>query len=72
MRSDGDILGDVKGSARRHKLSSATATSRSIPFEPFEHMWEPEPDADADAFRPGQVRHHNLPDICPLTWPFVS
>jgi len=25
MRSDGDILGDARGSARRRKLSSATA-----------------------------------------------
>jgi len=49
MRSDGDILGDVRGSARCRKLSSVTATSGSIPFE---YMWEP----DVDAFRPG-VRH---------------
>ena len=54
MRSDGDILGDVRGSARRRKLSSATASSGSIPLE---SMWGP----DVDAFRPGQVRHHNLP-----------
>src|SRR5216683_4206999 len=31
MCSDGDILGDVRGSARRPKLSSTTATSGSIP-----------------------------------------
>jgi WD repeat-containing protein 48 len=49
MRSDGDILGEVRGSAKRRKLSSAAATSGSIPLD---HMWE----LDVDAFRPGQVR----------------
>jgi hypothetical protein len=48
MHSDGDIIGDVKGSARRRKLSSVTAHPGSIPFE---RQWEP----DVDAFRPGQV-----------------
>jgi len=46
MRSDGDILGEVKGSGRRRALSSAKRGSI-----PLEHQWEPEP----DAFRPGQV-----------------
>jgi WD repeat-containing protein 48 len=54
MRSDGDILGEVRGSARRRKLSSAAATSGSIPLD---HMWE----LDVDAFRPGQVRLYSLP-----------
>ena len=58
MRSDGDILGEVRGSARRRKLSTATATSGSIPSE---HTWEP----DVDAFRPGQVRLYYLPDFMP-------
>lgn len=49
IRSDGDIIGDVRGSARRRRLSNAAATSGSIPFE---HQWE----RDVDAFRPGQVR----------------
>ena len=48
MRSDGDILGDVKGSARRRKLSTTAATRQPIPFE---HPWEP----DVDDLRPGQV-----------------
>jgi hypothetical protein len=30
MRSDGDIFGNVRGSVRRRKLSSTTATSGSI------------------------------------------
>ncbi|KAH9987605.1 hypothetical protein BJV74DRAFT_841112 [Russula compacta] len=47
MRSDGDILGDVKGSARRRKLSNAAPTGGSTPFE---HRWEPA----VDSFRPGQ------------------
>jgi WD repeat-containing protein 48 len=58
MRSDGDILGEVRGSARRRKLSSATATSGSIPLE---HIWE----SDLDAFRPGQVRPYFLPGFIP-------
>ena len=58
MRSDGDILGEVIGSARRRKLSSAAATSGSIPFD---HMWE----LDIDAFRPGQVRLYSLPEFMP-------
>jgi WD repeat-containing protein 48 len=58
MRSDGDILGEVRGSARRRKLSSATATHGSIPFE---HMWEP----DVDAFRAGQVCLYLLPESMP-------
>ncbi|KAI0281903.1 hypothetical protein BC826DRAFT_1137564 [Russula brevipes] len=33
MHSDGDIIGDLKGSARWHQLSSATAHPGSIPFE---------------------------------------
>ncbi|KAH9958413.1 hypothetical protein BC827DRAFT_1219400 [Russula dissimulans] len=45
MRSDGDILGEVKGSGRRRALSSATRGTI-----PLEHQWEPDP----DAFRPGQ------------------
>lgn len=49
IRSDGDILGEVKGSSRRRGLSSATASTGSIPFE---HKWE----GDIDAFRPGKVR----------------
>lgn len=49
IRSDGDILGDVKGSARRRKLSIAAATGGTIPFE---HQWEP----DIEALRPGKVR----------------
>jgi WD repeat-containing protein 48 len=49
LRSDGDILGEVKGSSRRRGLSSATASPTSIPFE---HKWE----GDIDAFRPGKVR----------------
>ena len=65
MRSDGDIIGDVRGSARRRKLSSATASSGSIPSE---YMWEP----DVDAFRPGQVCHHNSHDIYLLNWPCIS
>ena len=48
LRSDGDILGDVRGSSRRRRMSGA-GTSGCIPFE---HQWEP----DVDAFRPGQVR----------------
>ncbi|KAH8995974.1 WD40 repeat-like protein [Lactarius akahatsu] len=47
LRSDGDILGEVKGSSRRRGLSS-TATSPG--FIPFEHQWE----GDIDAFRPGR------------------
>ncbi|KAI9461530.1 hypothetical protein F5148DRAFT_1214939 [Russula earlei] len=47
IRSDGDILGDVKGSSRRRALSSATATSGSTAME---YQWEP----DVDSFRPGQ------------------
>jgi len=31
MCSDGDILGDIRGSARRRKLRSTMATSGSIP-----------------------------------------
>ena len=58
MRSDGDILGEVRGSARRRKLSSVAASSGSIPFE---HMWE----LDVDTFRPGQVRLHSLHDFMP-------
>jgi WD repeat-containing protein 48 len=49
LRSDGDILGEVRGSSRRRKMSGAAATSACIPVE---HQWEP----DVDAFRPGQVR----------------
>ncbi len=51
LRSDGDIIGDVRGSSRRRRLSGAEGISGpgSIPFE---HQWEP----DADVFRPGQVR----------------
>ncbi|KAF8493727.1 WD40 repeat-like protein [Russula emetica] len=47
LRSDGDILGDVRGSSRRRRMSGAAATSGCVPFE---HQWEP----DVDAFRPGQ------------------
>ena len=49
IRSDGDILGEVKGSSRRRGLSSARTAPGSIPFE---HQWE----GDIDAFRPGMVR----------------
>ena len=55
LRSDGDILGEVRGSSRRRAMSGAAATGGSIPFE---HEWEP----DVDAFRPGQVR----PPSCTL------
>ena len=48
LRSDDDVLGDVRGSSRRHRMSGA-GTSGCIQFE---HQWEP----DIDAFRPGQVR----------------
>ena len=48
IRSDGDILGEVKGSSRRRGLSSAAASPRFIPFE---HQWE----GDIDTFRPGKV-----------------
>ncbi|KAI9438924.1 WD40 repeat-like protein [Lactarius indigo] len=47
LRSDGDILGEVKGSSRRRGLSTAAA---SPGFIPFEHQWE----GDIDAFRPGR------------------
>ncbi|KAH9172516.1 hypothetical protein EDB89DRAFT_2229318 [Lactarius sanguifluus] len=47
LRSDGDILGEVKGSSRRRGLSS---TAASPGFIPFEHQWE----GDIDAFRPGR------------------
>jgi WD repeat-containing protein 48 len=56
--SDGDIIGDVRGSARRRRPSGATATSGSIPFE---RQWE----RDIDAFRPGQVRLFHLSDFLP-------
>jgi len=49
LPSDGDILGEVKGSSRRRGLSSAAA---SPGFIPFERQWE----GDVDAFRPGRVR----------------
>ena len=48
VRSDGDILGEVKGSSRRRGLSSATASPGSISYE---HKWE----GDIDTFRPGKV-----------------
>ncbi|KAI9457236.1 WD40 repeat-like protein [Lactarius psammicola] len=47
MRSDGDILGEVKGSSRRRGLSSAAASPGIIPFE---RQWE----GDIGAFRPGR------------------
>lgn len=46
-RSDGDILGEVKGSGRRRRRSVNT----DAPI-PFEHQWE----TDLDAFEPGKVR----------------
>lgn len=49
LRSDGDILGEVRGSSRRRRMSGAAAAGGYIPFE---QEWEP----DVDAFRPGQVR----------------
>ncbi len=48
LRSDGDIIGDVRGSSRRRKMSGAAGTG----CIPSDHQWEP----DVDAFRPGQVR----------------
>ena len=60
IRSDGDIIGDVRGSARRRRLSDSTATSGSIPFE---HQWE----RDVDAFRPGQACLLRFSDLCLLT-----
>jgi WD repeat-containing protein 48 len=63
LRSDGDILGEVRGSSRRRRMSGAAATGGYIPFE---HEWEP----DVDAFRPGQVRHP-LCALCLLNQPSV-
>ena len=63
MRSDGDILGDVKGSARRRKLSNASPTGGSTPLE---HRWEPA----VDSFRPGQVRALSWPDFMLSQSPF--
>jgi WD repeat-containing protein 48 len=62
MRSDGDILGDVKGSARRRKLSSAATTPGSLPSE---RQWEP----DVDTLRPGQVRLLDVHNPRPLNYP---
>jgi WD repeat-containing protein 48 len=64
FRSDGDIIGDVLGSARRRELSSSTSTSRTIPFE---HQWEP----DVGAFRPGQVCLLHC-SLCTYNQPSVS
>jgi WD repeat-containing protein 48 len=58
MRSDGDILGEVKGSSRRRGLSNARASPGSIPFE---HQWE----GDIHAFRPGRVRLHSALSFIP-------
>ena len=65
MRSDGDILGDVKGSAKRRKVSDAATPCGSIPFE---RQWEP----DVDALRPSQVRLLDARNPRLLKLPFVS
>ncbi|KAI0279787.1 hypothetical protein BC826DRAFT_1112652 [Russula brevipes] len=53
MHSDGDIIGDVKGSARWRKLSSVTAHPGSIPFE---CQWEPDVDVSVQASSSHSVR----------------